>query len=81
MRHVEGISHMSWTGNSEHANAVQFPEKQEAFKMHMLRNLYGSALPARTQLDKQILSKCVPGPCMHEALRLIMFMCCVSSTM
>lgn len=46
----------------EHAEAlrfasVQFPEKQEAFKMQMLKNLYGSALPARMQLDKQILSK------------------------
>lgn len=64
---------MSWTGKSEHANAVQFPEKQEAFKMQMLRNLYGSALPARTQLDKQILSKCAPGLCMHEAPGFIMF--------
>ena len=36
---------------------VQFPEKQEALKMQMLKNLYGSALPARIQLDKQILSK------------------------
>ena len=36
---------------------MQFPEKQEAFKMQMLKNLYGSALPARIQLDKQILSK------------------------
>ena len=36
---------------------VQFPEKQEALKMQMLKNLYGSALPARMQLDKQILSK------------------------
>ena len=27
--------------------------------MGMLRNLYGSALPARMQLDKQILSRCM----------------------
>ena len=26
---------------------VQYPEKQEAFKMQMLRNLYGSALPGK----------------------------------
>ena len=39
--------------------------------MRMLSNLYGSALPARMQLDKQILSRCLiwslrlPHPQLH----------------
>lgn len=50
---LQDMSSYIWSGSM----LVQYPEKQEAFKMQMLRNLYGSGLPARTQLDKQILSK------------------------
>ena len=37
--------------------------------MQMLKNLYGSALPARIQLDKQILSKCAPYPALCLSMR------------
>jgi proteasome maturation protein len=35
--------------------------------MGMLRNVYGSALPARMQLDKQILSRCMTMLSFHPA--------------
>lgn len=37
--------------------SLQYPKNKEELKLGMLRNLYGSALPARMQLDRQILSK------------------------
>ncbi|BDA41886.1 probable proteasome maturation protein [Coccomyxa sp. Obi] len=49
-----------------------YPKNQVELKLGMLRNLYGSALPARMQLDRQILSKAgrLPGmPSSHLGLQ------------
>ena len=40
--------------------------------MGMLRNLYGSALPARMQLDQQILSRCLPRLMPSSAMLLLL---------
>jgi hypothetical protein len=47
---------------------LQYPQNQEELKMNMLKNLYGSALPARMQLDKQILSKCVSASSLEASV-------------
>ncbi|KAK9909280.1 hypothetical protein WJX75_010019 [Coccomyxa subellipsoidea] len=55
-----GLSSLKDQASNVHpVEAIQksYPKNQEDLKLGMLRNLYGSALPARMQLDKQILSK------------------------
>ena len=36
---------------------IQHPRQQEQIRLEMLRNVYGSALPARMALEKQILGR------------------------
>lgn len=36
---------------------VQHPRQQEQIRVEMMRNVYGSALPARMALEKQILGR------------------------
>lgn len=36
---------------------VQHPRQQEQIRVEMMRNVYGSALPAKMALEKQILGR------------------------
>lgn len=46
-------------GNTHVVEAIQrnHPRQQEQIRLEMLRNVYGSALPARMALEKQILGR------------------------
>ncbi len=48
---------------------VQLRKQQEQSRSEMLSNLYGSALPARMQIERQILRKCVFAPCLPISAR------------
>lgn len=39
---------------------VQLQKQREQSRDEMLGNIYGSALPARVQIERQILRKCAP---------------------
>ncbi|DBB14063.1 hypothetical protein WJX82_008902 [Trebouxia sp. C0006] len=46
-------------GNTHVVEAIQrnHPRQQEQIRLEMMRNVYGSALPARMALEKQILGR------------------------
>ena len=45
---------------------VQLQKQREQSRDEMLGNIYGSALPARMQIERQILRKCAPDLRWHE---------------